>query len=325
MHKKEIRGILETGDLHGVNKIKEWADTAITNGTWDKERYKIETTIRRLFMYNDGALVRALADEPRFYLLVTSMIQHMYSGNLEDNAQFLKVIRDALLPHIGPEHTEDLRRKLQHAIESSYPVAVSELLNALWMKSMSPNVCDYKTIINFYPSKTALKNRNVIRAGLSQHIDAMFKQCHDFQHTNKLDKYTQSKLLEWAISANTSIDQMPILKQCFEGDLALLDDVHRKWHDERKFFSSGIADEESQNDSKSIKDSIVPRILQQMDSCACGCRKGEKLEAITWFLCEICNAIEEKNPGTKCELRVYFRLMTELICFAGLLIWSFGA
>ena len=215
MDKTKLRKILWTGDLLGVNKIDEWVDTAITNCTWNKERETIEGVIGELFLFEDAAFVRALVDKPWFPWLVTSMVQASYPYLLEHNAQFLKEIRDALLPHIGPEHTERLRYHLQHAIKLPYPVEVRELLNALWMKSMSLNECDYKRIIKLYPNpnKTSFRDRNVICTGLSQHIDAVFEHCHDFQDTDKFDRYTQSKLIEWAISAKTSIDQMAVLKR----------------------------------------------------------------------------------------------------------------
>ena len=38
MDLQEIGNILLSGDLHGVNKIQYWVDTAITNGTWNNER-----------------------------------------------------------------------------------------------------------------------------------------------------------------------------------------------------------------------------------------------------------------------------------------------
>ena len=51
MDKKEISKILETGDLLGANKIQYWVDTAITNGTWNKERDKIKGVIHKLFRF----------------------------------------------------------------------------------------------------------------------------------------------------------------------------------------------------------------------------------------------------------------------------------
>ena len=111
--------------------------------------------------------------------------------------------------------------------------------------------------------------KTAIHTGIARHLNALLDIINDPAHTDSIDTYSKSKLLEWAIGANLSINGISVLR-CIESDKSLL---IKRWYEERHFFTSQISTKISQTFScKAIEGSTMPKIVKQMDICANSCR-----------------------------------------------------
>ena len=224
--------------------------------------------------------------------------------HFEDDPVFLGKLCDALIPHIGPEDERQLRFWLREAIKAQHCVSASvrDFLDTLWSKTLSTHSNEVQMIKDLYKGINDDKPDDasliiaIIHTGIARHINVMLDLINDPSHMHRLDRYTKSKLLEWAISTKMTIDTILALRHINdENDLSA-----QKCYDEREFFTSKIT-KLSQKPPKSIEESIVPKILEKMEDCVRSGSTNEKQDAVAWLLSEICKAVEEKYPDVKCE------------------------
>ena len=139
--------------------------------------------------------------------------------------------------------------------------------------------------------------KSVIHMGISRHIRVMLNVVNDQSHNDALNIHSKSQLLEWTISSNSNINEIHFLKYINAENVSLVKD----WYNERQVFQSQISEHICETQSEFITDSIVPRILKQMDLSAQNCQTDEKSKAISWLLSEICKAMEEEDSGATWE------------------------
>ena len=298
--KDEIKEILSTGDLTRIHELDAWAAAANRKGEWSQEKKKFA-----LFSNSDVASLHALIQLPHFHVFASIILTDL-NALTEKNEHFLAKLRNALLPHVRPEHEKELRRDLDLSIKINRPVYVVEFFDALWSNAIS-NDCDAaQAIIDLYRGILEWQKKDVTNAslinlvfhvGISRHIRVLHEFISD--QCNK-DTYLKTKLLEWVISSNSPAHEMHVLEQ-IESDKALL---IKKCYDERQFFKSQIPTQISQSSIAKFtltNDCYVPRLLRRIDVCANSSDKEPKSKAIAWLLNEICKAMEEEDPGSTWE------------------------
>ena len=260
---------------------------------------------------SDGATLNAVSTLPNFHSLTCSIITYLYNIKLEDNPVFLEMLRDALLPFVGTEDEPYLNDCICHAIKPlrSTHVSVLEFLDALWLKATNTDSNDARRIKDLYVgmndemSETSDWNliEAVIQTGISRHIKLILKLFNDVTNISRLDRFTKSKLLEWAISPSIATNEIPMLKY-INSEHALF---VKHWCDEREFFTSKIIRIFNCPLSKAkttlTEETIVSKILKKMDDCVTTTRPCEKQTAVAWLLRQLCMAIEQTFPAAKFE------------------------
>ena len=197
-------------------------------------------------------------------MLAGFIIDKFNFWQLQDNPIFLKRLRDALLSHVRAGHEFRLRFRLRCAIFLRKPVQVIELLDALWLKSISTELNQIETIREFYADTRdseegditdGLMIKSDIRIGVARHVSVVLELINDPLRNDDFDNYSIAKLLEWAISSNFDINK--ILRNINTNNL-----VHvKEWNDKHQRFSSQMC-QQCQTQSKSVTESIVPNILK---------------------------------------------------------------
>ena len=194
-----------------------------------------------------------------------------------------------------------LRKQLSDAIKLRRPALVIEFIDTLWSKSISNELNETQTIKELYTDIVKSKSRDVtdaslitfvINVGTSRHIRIMLDMINDPTHEDAFDSYSKSKLLEWAISSNFAIGEILVFRDIQNDQIAAVKD----WDEKLKFFSSKVC-QLSRTQFNSITESIVPRILQQMDICAKRCSTDKRANVIARVLIEICKSMKQGDPG----------------------------
>ena len=93
----EINDIVNEGDLARISEVKEWLD----KWSFFTGDISIPLDLRQLLVNSDGATLHSLTKLPKFYILSRPLIKCLRGWRPEDNPNFFRKLRDALLPHLG--------------------------------------------------------------------------------------------------------------------------------------------------------------------------------------------------------------------------------
>ena len=322
----DVNNILETGDLTRMHLINEWITDVNRKGEWKEKANSVaDAVLRRCCNYFDGASLHALTHLSHFQLLASPIISIIGTDDLGDQSHFLAMLRDALLPHVRPEHETALNWRLLRAINEHHPMSLIEFFDALWWKSTSNEFNELHTLKNFYKKILSVDTINyvhsttrrgvqegditnamlmkfVIHIAISRHILLMLDFINDSAHKDTFDPYSKSKLLEWTLCSNLPMNKIHILKHIDSDSAALVKTLNI----ERQFLTSQISTTMTLRqlfftNTETVCESVVAKILKRMDICKDNCSDNEKAKAILWLLSKICKALEEKECGATWE------------------------
>ena len=297
---EKIQDILNHGDLTRMPDARVW----YANAHAEDERLPI-----LILNHLDAPSLRILTEQPESPCVKQLLLNNFNYGQkhtyLKDNPLLIEVLRDVLLPLVGPDDETKLRFILMAAIQRREGVAIRVFYDALWSKAITNVSNDVEHLREFYSdirhcdSNVSLVTL-VIRTGISRHIHILRRLINDT--FDEMDTYTQSKLIEWASHSNITMTEMPVLER-LRYVIPLVKDMSNK----RNFLTSKICAPE--RNLTIFDSSIVPRILSRMERCASSNRKNEMQKDVAWLISEICMAFEEKVNE---KHRLYLLLNSEL-------------
>ena len=174
-------------------------------------------------------------------------------------------LRRTLLPLLSPDDATKLRTLLVYAIQQRHPI--NEFYDMLWSRSMSNKAGDVEHIKAMYADILREQNKDntdasiaqcIIRIGISRHIREMNELIIDsfFQ----LDRYSQTKFIEYASSMNISPNRLEDLG-CF--GVAIQETKLRQ--EETTYFSSQVSQEKG-IPSPVIHQHIIPGTLEKLNT-----------------------------------------------------------
>ena len=173
-------------------------------GKWNRVSDYIAYGIEDCFRNSDGALIDSLTRLPHFHLFASPIINRLFPFHFQDDSVFLAQLRDALLPHVRPEHENRLFWQLCITFNEPCPVSVREFYDALYSKAVSNESNDEQTLKSIdcdnlekqdKDAKNMLSLKTAIHIGIPWLSCVMLNNINDPLHKDALDTYSKSKLL----------------------------------------------------------------------------------------------------------------------------------